>query len=159
MPIRSERSALPMLETPPPVAAEPRRAAMPASEVAEFGTDDLVLPNFHVWTLGCQMNMSDSEEMAGALLAAGCSEAGVIDLAYFGMVPEVVGRGLGSWLMKTAILTAWDQPGATKVTVNTCTLDHPRALALYQKNGFTPVRREDKSRILARDRDLTRIPE
>ena len=86
-------------------------------------------------------------------------EAGVIDLAYFGMVPEVVGRGLGSWLMKTAILTAWDQPGATKVTVNTCTLDHPRALALYQKNGFTPVRREDKSRILARDRDLTRIPE
>ncbi len=33
------------------------------------------MPSFHVWTLGCQMNMSDSEEMAGALLAAGCAEA------------------------------------------------------------------------------------
>ena len=34
------------------------------------------MPRFHVWTLGCQMNRSDSEEMAGALLAAGCAEAG-----------------------------------------------------------------------------------
>lgn len=86
-------------------------------------------------------------------------DEGVTELAYFGMVPEAVGRGLGGWLLRTAILTAWDQPGTTKVTVNTCTLDHPRALALYQKNGFTPVRREDKTRILTRDRDLTRIPE
>ena len=84
---------------------------------------------------------------------------GVTELAYFGMVPESVGRGLGGWLLKTAILTAWDQPDTEKVTVNTCTLDHPRALALYQKNGFTPVRREDKTRILTRDRDLTRIPD
>ena len=33
------------------------------------------MPRFHVWTLGCQMNRSDSEEMAGRLLAAGCEEA------------------------------------------------------------------------------------
>jgi GNAT superfamily N-acetyltransferase len=85
-------------------------------------------------------------------------DGGVTDMAYFGMVPEAVGRGLGGWLLKTAILTAWDHPGVSKVTVNTCTLDHPRALALYQKNGFTPVGREDKTRILTRDRDLTRIP-
>jgi len=81
-----------------------------------------------------------------------------VELAYFGLVPEAVGTGLGGWLLKTAILTAWDRPGTQKVSVNTCTLDHPRALALYQKNGFVPVRREDKSRILSRDRDLTRIP-
>lgn len=80
-----------------------------------------------------------------------------IDLAYFGMVPEAVGKGLGSWLLKTAILTAWDQyPDA--LTVNTCTLDHPRALALYQKQGFTPVRQEPRTTVLTRDRDLTRIP-
>jgi GNAT superfamily N-acetyltransferase len=83
---------------------------------------------------------------------------GVCDLAYFGMVPEAVGRGLGSWLLQTAILTGWDRPDTRRMTVQTCTLDHPRALALYQKNGFTPVRREDKTRILTRDRDLTRIP-
>ncbi len=82
----------------------------------------------------------------------------VTDLAYFGMVPEAVGHGLGQWLLKTAILTAWDRPHTKRLTVNTCTLDHPRALALYQKNGFTPIRREDASRVLTRDRDLTRIP-
>lgn len=83
---------------------------------------------------------------------------GLIDLAYFGMVPEAVGKGMGGWLLKTAILTAWDKDATRKLTVNTCTLDHPRALALYQKNGFHPVRREEKTRILTRDRDLTRIP-
>ena len=36
---------------------------------------------FHVWTLGCQMNRSDSEEMAGRLLAAGCAEAPSMEAA------------------------------------------------------------------------------
>lgn len=86
------------------------------------------------------------------------AEAGVIDLAYFGLVREAVGKGLGSWLLRTAILTAWDRPGTRKMTVNTCTLDHPRALQTYQKHGFLPVRREERTRILTRDRDLSRIP-
>ena len=81
MTIRSDRPALPMLETPPPVAAAPRTPGAPAEEVEEFGTDTSVLPSFHVWTLGCQMNQSDSEEMAGALLAAGCSEAPGLEAA------------------------------------------------------------------------------
>jgi tRNA-2-methylthio-N6-dimethylallyladenosine synthase len=33
------------------------------------------MPSFFVWTLGCQMNQSDSEEMAGQLLAVGCERA------------------------------------------------------------------------------------
>jgi len=70
-----------MLETPPPVVAEPRAAIRPAASVEEFGTESPVLPRFHVWTLGCQMNMSDSEEMAGALLAAGCAEAPTLEEA------------------------------------------------------------------------------
>ena len=82
----------------------------------------------------------------------------VTDLAYFGMVPEAVGQGLGQWLLRTAILTAWDREHTKMLTVQTCTLDHPRALALYQKNGFTPIRRENAMRVLTRDRDLTRIP-
>lgn len=86
------------------------------------------------------------------------TEGGTVDLAYFGLVPEAVGSGLGKWLLQTAILTAWEIDRTDRVTVNTCTLDHPRALALYQKNGFDPVRREEKTRILTRDRDLTRIP-
>ncbi|MGD0121321.1 MAG: tRNA (N6-isopentenyl adenosine(37)-C2)-methylthiotransferase MiaB [Candidatus Limnocylindrales bacterium] len=43
--------------------------------VAEFRPETDSLPAFFMWTLGCQMNMSDSEEMAGQLLAAGCTRA------------------------------------------------------------------------------------
>jgi tRNA-2-methylthio-N6-dimethylallyladenosine synthase len=59
------------------------RAMAPAvsAELGEFTTDDVALPSFHVWTLGCQMNHSDSEEMAGALAAAGCSEAASLETA------------------------------------------------------------------------------
>ncbi len=82
---------------------------------------------------------------------------GICDLAYFGLTPGVIGRGVGSWLLKTAILTGWDQPGVDTMTVNTCTLDHPRALGLYQKHGFRAVQREDRTRILKRPRDLSSI--
>jgi GNAT superfamily N-acetyltransferase len=73
-------------------------------------------------------------------------EAGCCDLAYFGLVPEAVGRGLGRFLLETAVHQAWDVPGTARVTVNTCSLDHPRALPLYQRAGFVPVRREMRSR-------------
>lgn len=71
--------ALPVLDVTAPA---PRRTAPePAPAVREFLTEEVVLPRFHVWTLGCQMNRSDSEEMAGALLAAGCAEAPAMESA------------------------------------------------------------------------------
>jgi len=68
-----------MLELVP----EPRAAVVPepASRLLEFATDDQAMPRFHLWTLGCQMNRSDSEEMAGALAAAGCAETTDLDSA------------------------------------------------------------------------------
>jgi len=80
-------------------------------------------------------------------------EPGVCDLAYFGLVPHAVGRGLSGWLLGSAIHMGWDRRGVRRMTVNTNTLDHPRALALYQKLGFVPVRREDRSRLLTRPRE------
>jgi len=80
-------------------------------------------------------------------------EPGVCDLAYFGLVPQAVGRGLSGWFLGSAIHMGWDRPGVRRMTVNTNTLDHPRALALYQKLGFTPIRREDRSRVLTRPRE------
>ncbi len=85
-------------------------------------------------------------------------KAGVCDLAYFGVVPEAVGSGLGGALLQTAIAKGWASRGVTKMTVNTCTLDHPRALGLYEKAGFRPVRTEDRTRTLARDRDTSLHP-
>lgn len=67
---------LPVLEFPTRVTSAPPRHPEPAAgTLDEFITDDLALPRFYVWTLGCQMNQSDSEQMAGSLLAAGCAEA------------------------------------------------------------------------------------
>ena len=76
---------------------------------------------------------------------------GVCHLAFFGLAPQTVGTGLGTYLLKTAVLTGWERAGTAKMTVNTCTLDHPRALGLYQRAGFVPVRREERSRVLRRD--------
>jgi GNAT superfamily N-acetyltransferase len=80
------------------------------------------------------------------------------DLAYFGLVREAIGLRLGSYLLKTALHTAWDIPGVNKLTVNTCTLDHPRALQNYQKAGFDPVRQEVYSRTLTRAWDPGQFP-
>lgn len=79
------------------------------------------------------------------------SDGDTCDLAYFGLVPEAVGTGLGTWLLKTAILTGWADEGTRRMTVNTCTLDHPRALIQYQRMGFQPVRTEIHSRVLVLD--------
>lgn len=83
----------------------------------------------------------------------------VVDLAYFGLMPQAIGRGLGRWLLATAVAMAWDRPGAEgaaeRVTVNTCSLDHPQALGLYQKIGFRPIRREQFRRRLSRARIAT----
>jgi len=65
----------------PTTAATPRTPLAPALALSEFATEDLALPSFHVWTLGCQMNRSDSEEMAAALLDAGCAEASSLESA------------------------------------------------------------------------------
>ena len=70
------RRALPVLDLAPTRVATPRAPVAPADDrLGEFLPETPTLPRFHVWTLGCQMNRSDSEEMAGHLLAAGCAEA------------------------------------------------------------------------------------
>ncbi len=58
-----------------------------------------------------------------------------VNLAYFGLMPDFIGRHLGSWLLHWTVETAW-QRRPKRLTVNTCTLDHPAALPLYQRMGF-----------------------
>ena len=75
---------LPVLDIAPPVVppAGPRDPHAPGDErLTEFRPEPRSLPSFFVWTLGCQMNKSDSEEIAGRLLAAGCAEAPALDAA------------------------------------------------------------------------------
>ena len=82
---RTPNRALPVLElapTGPLPGVAPRIPAAPAdTRLGEYVPDLRTLPRFHLWTLGCQMNRSDSEEMAGRLLAAGCEEAASMESA------------------------------------------------------------------------------
>ena len=58
-----------------------------------------------------------------------------IEIAYFGLMPDYIGRGLGPYLLRSAVDRAWERK-PQRLTVNTCTLDHPKALALYESAGF-----------------------
>ncbi|MGB3387781.1 MAG: GNAT family N-acetyltransferase [Pseudaminobacter sp.] len=60
------------------------------------------------------------------------------ELAYFGMMEHAIGQGLGRWFLGAAIEAAWSHK-PERVSVQTCTMDHPAALSLYQKLGFSPV--------------------
>jgi GNAT superfamily N-acetyltransferase len=71
-------------------------------------------------------------------------DAGTGLLAYFGLMPEYIGRRLGHFFLYHTVMNAWAHP-ITTLLVNTCTLDHPRALPLYQRMGFAPYSREDRS--------------
>lgn len=62
-----------------------------------------------------------------------------INLSYFGLMPHVVGRGLGHAFLRAAVDEAW-RARPRSFTVNTCTADHPRALPLYRRVGFSPFR-------------------
>ncbi len=64
-------------------------------------------------------------------------------LAYFGLMPEFVGKRLGYFFLYHACMNAWAHP-ISRLLVNTCTLDHPRALPLYQRLGFVPYSREER---------------
>jgi GNAT superfamily N-acetyltransferase len=88
----------------------------------------------------------------GGFFVLDARRAGTVDLSYFGLVPRAIGRGLGHWLLGQAIGTGWSMPGTAAMTVNTNTLDHPRALGMYRKLGFRPVRRERHSRQVTRER-------
>ena len=66
----------------------------------------------------------------------------VAELALFGLLPGFIGQGLGGHFLDWAIEALW-RPGIVKVAVDTNTRDHPRALAMYRKAGFRPVRREE----------------
>lgn len=62
------------------------------------------------------------------------------ELSYFGLIPELVGKGHGRWLMANALALAWTRE-VERVWVHTCTLDHPNALGFYRQVGFIPYAR------------------
>ena len=63
----------------------------------------------------------------------------VVNLSYFGLMPQAVGQHIGHAFLRHAVDTCW-RMGPRAVTVNTCTADHPRALPNYLRVGFRRIR-------------------
>jgi GNAT superfamily N-acetyltransferase len=60
---------------------------------------------------------------------------GNVEIAYIGLLPSFIGKGIGGALLTAAVERAWEM-GAKRVWLHTCDLDHPRALANYLARGF-----------------------
>ncbi len=58
-----------------------------------------------------------------------------VEIVYFGLRRDYMGRGLGKHLLSYGVARAWEM-GARRVWLHTCNLDGPHALANYQKRGF-----------------------
>jgi GNAT superfamily N-acetyltransferase len=60
---------------------------------------------------------------------------GEIGIAYFGLLPAFIGKGLGKFFLSWVVDRAWSfRP--RRVWVHTCDLDHPAALRNYLRAGF-----------------------
>jgi GNAT superfamily N-acetyltransferase len=68
-------------------------------------------------------------------------EDGSTEIAYFGLMQDFLGRGLGKHLLSFAVERAWME-GANRVWLHTCTLDDPAAMPNYLKRGFQPFKQE-----------------
>ncbi|MGL4811809.1 MAG: GNAT family N-acetyltransferase [Beijerinckiaceae bacterium] len=66
---------------------------------------------------------------------------GQCELVFFGVTRNIVGTGAGRYLMNRAIALAFAQP-IERFWLHTCTLDHPGAIAFYQRSGFHAFKRQ-----------------
>ena len=157
-PLETHVTRLEMLERPtrPTVPAPAGRGL--ASEVG--GADGVLLPlaQRHCGTARTWIAVrgwsdeklasvlaDDAEEVyllsVGGVPAGFChlsrAKPGETAIMYFGLMPEFIGGGLGWYFINAMVDIAW-LGDVQRVWLNTCDLDHPRALGNYQKAGFAP---------------------
>jgi tRNA-2-methylthio-N6-dimethylallyladenosine synthase len=72
-------------------------------------------PSFHVWTIGCQMNVADSENLARQLLAAGFNEERDAERADIAILNTCVVRQASEERVYSKLheLRDWKRPGRT----------------------------------------------
>lgn len=109
--------------------------------------DRLVMPNAELRKI-----LSSDNTQVHVLYVSG-SPAGYVELfkheddsveiMYFGLRSDYMGRGLGKHLLSHGISSAWAM-NATRVWLHTCNLDGPHALANYQKRGFKVFKVEEE---------------
>ena len=63
-----------------------------------------------------------------------------IEVAFFGVMPALIGKGAGAALFAYGLELEWKRR-PQRIWLHTCTADHPSALGFYQKFGFVPYKR------------------
>ena len=64
-----------------------------------------------------------------------------VELVQFGIMPEFIGKGLGTWFLKWTIDTVWSYE-PRRFWLHTCTQDHPAAVHTYRAAGFIQFKEE-----------------
>ncbi len=82
----------------------------------------------------------DPQGIEVGMLELDFRKVGACEIGFFGLIPQLAGKGYGRWLMGQTLGIAW-RKGIGRVWVHTCTLDHPTALSFYVRAGFTPFAR------------------
>ena len=72
-------------------------------------------------------------------------------IVVFGLVPEIVGKGLGGHLLTVGTRLAWEAEHADgrptrRVWLLTSSRDHPHAKPNYERRGFRAFRTEQRRR-------------
>ncbi|MFZ3339966.1 MAG: GNAT family N-acetyltransferase [Terriglobales bacterium] len=62
-----------------------------------------------------------------------------VEITFFGLFPEAIGKGFGRSFMTAVLERAWEK-SAARVWLHTCNLDAPAALSFYMKCGFRPYK-------------------
>ncbi|MGD9905667.1 MAG: GNAT family N-acetyltransferase [Vicinamibacterales bacterium] len=99
---------------------------------AAWSDDDirahLAQPGVEVWTAHLEDRLAGYFELR-------TWPDGSVEVAYFGLLPGFIGRGVGGALLTETLRTAW-QRQPTRVWLHTSSLDHPAALANYRARGL-----------------------
>ncbi|MGE0024576.1 MAG: GNAT family N-acetyltransferase [Hyphomicrobium sp.] len=80
--------------------------------------------------------LQDGDERIG-LIELDFRQPGECEIVLFGLVEGAIGRGLGRYMMQRLLAIAWSHP-IERLWLHTSHLDHPGALAFYQRSGFRP---------------------
>ena len=91
----------------------------------------LASPDVHVWSAHVRGTTAGYFELRQHADRA-------VEVMYFGLAPPFIGRGLGGWLLTRAVQEAFALD-ASRILLNTCTLDAPQALPNYLARGFKIV--------------------
>ena len=114
------------------------RSEMDDAELSRLLDHDDV--SIHVLTLGGQV-AGYTELRNSPALKHTHTPAHDVQILYFGLKHDYIGLGLGRFFLDWTIRQTFTGD-VRRLWVHTCSLDHPRALATYERAGFREYKRD-----------------